>query len=170
MCSIPNILTTLRLILTPFFVFTTLKCDIHIPIIILVLSAFTDMLDGYVAKTFKVSTKFGEGYDPLVDKIMQISIIICLCLKNKLPIWLTFIMITKEIIMLSIGASLYAKNISVKSNWYGKIGTIVFYFATFFIMLKNRLTIFVEEFFYIVFFLTTLFPVIGYLIKLTKKF
>ncbi len=125
---IPNILTTLRLVLVPFFAYFMLfKENIAVASIIFVFSGITDVIDGYIARRFNMISRFGMVYDPFVDKLMQITAVICLVMNNTIPVWLLIFVAFKEISMILVGGILYIKKIVIRSNKFGKISTVIFY-------------------------------------------
>ncbi|MBE5039629.1 CDP-alcohol phosphatidyltransferase family protein [Ructibacterium gallinarum] len=135
---IPNILTTARLVLVPIFAYLVLGTkNLPLAAVVFILSGVTDVIDGYIARRFHMITNFGKIYDPFVDKLMQITAIVCLALAEILPVWIIAIVICKEAAMIIIGGILYLKKIVVHSNWYGKAATVIFY-ATIFIMILWR--------------------------------
>lgn len=127
---IPNILTTVRLILVPVFAYFLIGAqNSTAAIIAFVLSGITDIVDGYVARHYNMITNFGKVYDPLVDKLMQITVVICLVVEKIIPVWLLVFVMVKEVTMIIIGGILYLRKIVVSSNWSGKVATVVFYAA-----------------------------------------
>ncbi len=125
---IPNILTTLRLVLVPFFAYFMLfKENVAIASIIFIASGITDVVHGYIARHYNMISRFGMVYDPFVDKLMQITAIICLVMNHTIPVWLLFFVAFKEISMILVGGILYFKKIVIKSNGFGKISTVIFY-------------------------------------------
>ncbi len=125
---IPNILTTFRLILVPVFAYLMLGTQNYIAAAaVFVLSGITDVVDGYIARKFHMETDFGKIYDPFVDKLMQITAVVCLVISKIMPRWLLILVVVKEGIMIIVGGILYIKKIVVKSNWCGKTSTVVFY-------------------------------------------
>lgn len=125
---IPNILTTVRLLLVPAFTYFTVFAD-NLPAaaIIFVLSGLTDIIDGYIARHYNMITKFGMVYDPFVDKLMQITAVVCLVIIDIIPVWLLAVVLVKEVSMIITGGILYAKKIVVSSNKFGKASTVIFY-------------------------------------------
>ena len=83
-------------------------------------SGVTDVVDGYIARHYNMITNFGKVYDPFVDKLMQITAIVCLALAQIIPFWIIAIVICKEAAMIIIGGILYLKKIVVHSNWYAQ--------------------------------------------------
>ena len=66
-------------------------------------------------------------YDPFVDKLMQITAIVCLAIAEVIPVWIILLVMVKELAMIVTGGILYLKKIVVYSNWYGKLSTVLFY-------------------------------------------
>ncbi len=125
---IPNILTTARLALVPVFAyFMLVKENMSVAALIFVLSGLTDVVDGYIARHYNMITRFGMVYDPFVDKLMQITAVVCLVVAEIIPVWLLVFVIVKEVSMIIVGGILYIKKIVVSSNWYGKASTVIFY-------------------------------------------
>ena len=129
---IPNLLTTARLVLVPIFAFLVLGAkNFPAAAAVFVLSGITDVADGYIARHFHMGTNFGKIYDPFVDKLMQITAIVCLAIARIVPFWVIVVVICKETAMIVIGGILYLKKIVVHSNWYGKAATVLFYAIVF---------------------------------------
>jgi cardiolipin synthase (CMP-forming) len=132
--NIPNILTIFRLILIPIFVsifFSHSSNSLLYSIIIFLLAGFTDFLDGYLARKYKLITKAGIVLDPLADKLMLITVLTCLVLNMYIPIWVLIIIAAKEAFMIFCGVFLYKKGIVISSNIFGKASTILFYISIF---------------------------------------
>lgn len=128
---IPNILTTVRLIFVPIFAFLVLGGHPAAAAVVFTLSGVTDIIDGYIARKYQMITDFGKVYDPFVDKLMQITAVVCLVIAEVIPLWILIIVIVKEVSMIVIGGILYLRKIVVHSNWYGKVATVVFYAIVF---------------------------------------
>lgn len=126
---IPNTLTILRFILIPFIIIYIAKDKYIEAFIFLTISGLTDVLDGIIARKFNFITNFGKLIDPLADKTTQISILVTLALKNIIPMWILIIVFIKEFAMVSGASFLYGKELVVSSKWYGKLATVLFYFA-----------------------------------------
>ncbi len=99
-------------------------------IVVLVLSGLTDIFDGFFARKFNTVTSWGKLADPLADKLMQIMVLVMLFIKDKISIVIVIILILKEIFMVIGSYFLYKEdNVVVSANWYGKIATVLIYFA-----------------------------------------
>jgi len=130
MKHIPNILTTFRLFLIPVFAyFVIFAYNLWAAAIVFIIAGATDVADGFIARKCNAISDFGKFYDPLVDKLFQISAVVCLYIARILPNWIIFFIIFKEGSMIIIGMIFYFKKIVINSHWYGKAATVVFYLA-----------------------------------------
>ncbi|MHB8063965.1 MAG: CDP-alcohol phosphatidyltransferase family protein [Ruminiclostridium sp.] len=128
--NIPNLLTMLRLIIVPFLGYFMYYEKYTIAIILFTLGGFTDIVDGYIARKCNMITKWGKFFDPLADKLMQITALTILVIQNFIPIVVLVIVVLKESLMLIGGILLYRKGKTViGANWFGKLATVIFYFA-----------------------------------------
>ena len=132
--NLPNILTTIRFLLIPVFIYIFFQQDvasiIHATYIFL-LAGITDILDGFLARKYNLITKWGQAMDPLADKLMLMTVLICFTIKNYLPSWVIVIVGLKEILMIFGGLLLYYKKdkVVIPANKFGKIATVNFYIA-----------------------------------------
>ena len=100
--TIPNILTAFRLFLIPLFIISMSKKDYSLAMKILILGGITDYLDGVFARKLNQISKFGIFFDPFVDKILTLSIIITFYINHLVPSWFIFIIFTRDILV-SVG-------------------------------------------------------------------
>lgn len=127
--NVPNILTMLRFVFIPFIIIS-LYCNNYIlAFVLLTLSGLSDVLDGYIARKYNFITDFGKLMDPLADKATQLTILVTLGLKHIIPFWILCIIALKEFLMIAGASFLYGKDLVVSSKWYGKLTTVIFYFA-----------------------------------------
>ena len=94
--NLPNQLTILRVILIPFFVFFLLSPSFegygnYIAVAIFIVASLTDFLDGYLARKHNLVTNFGKFMDPLADKLLVISALICMIDVGLVPAWMVII-------------------------------------------------------------------------------
>ena len=132
---IPNILSAIRILLVPVFIylfFIYYERRIYLPLCVFLLAGITDFADGYLARRNNWITNLGKLLDPLADKLMQCSVLVCFAIKTPVLWWLAGMFVLKELFMIC-GALLVLKKIkvTVKSHWYGKITTAVFYAVAF---------------------------------------
>jgi cardiolipin synthase len=130
MKNIPNILSMLRITLIPFFARQMMAGETSYAAGILILSGFTDLLDGFLARRFKWITPLGKILDPFADKLTQVAVCFILALALR-RYWGFFALILfKDAVMLIIGAYFYKKGIKIESaKWFGKTATASFYTA-----------------------------------------
>ena len=126
---VPNLLTIIRFFLIPIILVLIFQDKYVEAFIMLTISGTTDILDGYIARKFNFVSDFGKLMDPLADKLTQISILVALCIKQIVPIWMIVIIFLKEIIMIAGASFLYKKDLVFSSKWWGKLATVIFYIA-----------------------------------------
>jgi cardiolipin synthase len=98
--TVPNLITILRIILTPIFIIYLLN-DKPLPALILfILAGISDAADGLIARVFNQKSKLGAFLDPLADKILLISAFVVLAVKGYLHSWLTVIVISRDVFIL----------------------------------------------------------------------
>lgn len=131
--NLPNKLTVFRILLIPVFVILmSLNFSSHFlyALIVFIIAALTDALDGNIARRYNLVTDFGKFMDPLADKLLVIAALICLIEINLVPGWIVLIIISRELavsIMRAIAAS-NGKVIAAATS--GKLKTIVQMIAT----------------------------------------
>lgn len=133
-CSIPNLLSLLRLILIPVYVIIYLNAqdatDHYLAAGILAVSCLTDLIDGKIARHFNLITALGKVLDPLADKLTQFSLILCLALKaeSSLLWYLIGLFVLKELFQLVAGCIRLRKGIMLKGALLsGKISTTILF-------------------------------------------
>ena len=128
--NIANLLTTIRFFLVPIVGWLLYNNQNIWAIVVLVLSGLTDIFDGFFARKFNTVTSWGKLADPLADKLMQIMVLVMLFIKDKISIVIVIILILKEVFMVIGSYFLYKEdNVVVSANLYGKIATVLIYFA-----------------------------------------
>ena len=132
---IPNYITFFRLLLVPVYILVFFadypKTMVYAGVIYIV-AGFTDLLDGYLARKNNWVSDIGKLLDPLADKLMSISALICLLIKEIIVICIVVIVIIKEILMICGAAVILKKGkVYVKSSWYGKAATVIIFLLVF---------------------------------------
>lgn len=143
---IPNLLTIFRIILVPFFIIAYSKNQFEISIAIFVIAGITDLLDGYIARRFHFTSKLGILLDPLADKMMLLAVLFSMSSKGVIPLWISVIMLIKELSLVMTSAIVYLKHErhATPSNKYGKIATASFSLFIFLLLLmpENHLLLY----------------------------
>lgn len=170
--TLPNVISLIRILLIPIFVY----CYFYLPkeyyffsAIILAISGITDVLDGYIARKFNLSSKLGKILDPISDKLTQLALCICLSIRYNNLVFLLLIFLIKEFGMLIGGISMVKKGIDIPaSKWYGKISTFLFYVLTLIIMLIPNISDIWLNFYSIIIITVSIFALVMYGIKYYK--
>ena len=126
--NLPNKLTMFRVILIPFFVFFLLAPDVvpysnYIAVAIFIVASLTDLLDGKIARKYNLVTNFGKFMDPLADKLLVCSAMICLIQTGKLAAWIVVIIIAREFIISGFRLIASDNGIVIAASYWGKFKT-----------------------------------------------
>lgn len=127
--NLPNKLTVMRMILIPFFVFFMLAPYFegygnYIAVAIFIIASLTDMLDGKIARKYNLVTDFGKFMDPLADKLLVCSAMICLIPSGKLPTAIVIVIIAREFIISGFRLVASDNGIVIAANYWGKFKTV----------------------------------------------
>ena len=125
----PNKLTVARMILVPFLVVFLLtgwggEANRWICLAIFVAASVTDWFDGHLARKYNLITNFGKFMDPLADKLLVCSAMICMIEVDKLPAWVVIIIIGREFIISGFRLIAADNGIVIAASWWGKAKTI----------------------------------------------
>ena len=125
----PNKLTIARMILVPFFVVFILtgwggESNRYICLAIFVAASITDWLDGYLARKNNLVTNFGKFMDPLADKLLVCSSLICMIELDRLPAWIVIIIIAREFIISGFRLIAAENGVVIAANYWGKFKTV----------------------------------------------
>ncbi len=133
--KLPNILCYIRILLIPLFVFLFCKQFFWQSALVAVLASVTDIVDGYIARTFNMKTDWGMFLDPLADKLMQLAMLICSIFKAPLLLLLVIIFLIKEFTILFFGIFVYRKGRNLDGSiWCGKLCTVFLDLSLFYII------------------------------------
>ena len=128
--NLPNKLTILRVIMIPFFVAALLydgganQNMRYVAAALFIIASLTDMLDGKIARKYNLVTNFGKFMDPLADKLLVCSALICFVELDKLPAWMVIIIIAREFIISGFRLVASDNGIVIAASWWGKSKTI----------------------------------------------
>lgn len=127
--NLPNKLTVLRVIMVPFFVFFMLTdtggaANKWISLAIFSVASFTDLLDGKIARARNLVTNFGKFMDPLADKLLVCSAMICLIPLGKLEAWFVIVIIAREFIISGFRLVASDNGIVIAASYWGKFKTV----------------------------------------------
>ena len=127
--NLPNKLTILRVILIPFFVVfmifdITGAADKWIALVIFCVASLTDMLDGKIARKYNLVTNFGKFMDPLADKLLVCTALICLTSMNRLNVIVVLVIIAREFIISGFRLVASDNGIVIAASYWGKFKTV----------------------------------------------
>ena len=127
--NLPNKLTVLRICMIPFFVAALLYengADQTMRIIanvIFITASLTDLLDGKIARKYGLVTNFGKFMDPLADKLLVCSALICLVELKELPAWMVIVIISREFIISGFRLVASDNGVVIAASYWGKFKT-----------------------------------------------
>ena len=129
--SIPNIMGYFRIVLVAVYMvlfYNSLSGGPYIPVILtIVLSGITDFFDGYLARKYNETTTFGKFMDPLADKLLVCSALICFSADPEcvMPAWAVIVIIAREFIISGFRLIAVEKGVVIAANYWGKVKTVV---------------------------------------------
>lgn len=125
--NLPNKLTIFRVILIPFFVvlllFDITAYDKWIALAIFIIASLTDFLDGHIARKYNLVTNFGKFMDPLADKLLVCSAMICLVELARIPAWVVIVIIAREFIISGFRLVASDNGVVIAASYWGKFKT-----------------------------------------------
>ena len=133
--NLPNMLTLARFVLIPVFVYVVFcypgeASGLVAGMVIFAFAGLTDLLDGYIARRYNMVTTWGKLMDPLADKLMLITVLISLSIKQLIPPFVVIVVIVKELMIIVGAAFLYkARKVVVQANYFGKAASTAFFLA-----------------------------------------
>ena len=126
--NVPNQLTIARICMIPLVVVLILwvpkPLGNILSMIVFILACLTDAADGYIARRYNYITTFGKFMDPLADKLLVISAMICLVDLGRLESWIVILIIAREFIISGFRLIAVEKGVVIAANFWGKIKTI----------------------------------------------
>ncbi|WP_251497849.1 CDP-diacylglycerol--glycerol-3-phosphate 3-phosphatidyltransferase [Otoolea muris] len=169
--NLPNKLTTLRVILIPFFVFFLLwqggenRTFRIISLVIFIVASLTDLLDGKIARKYNLVTNFGKFMDPLADKLLVCSALICLIELNQLPAWMVIVIISREFIISGFRLVASDNGVVIAASYWGKFKTTFQMFAVILLILDMPALSVLTTLFVWAAFALTLISLVDYIAK-----
>ena len=129
--NLPNKITMLRVIMIPLFAFFMLTDVVgnskYIAVAIFIIASLTDTLDGFIARKYNLVSNFGKFMDPLADKLLVSTALICFVSvpDNPMPVWGVIVIISREFIISGFRLVAANEDIVLAASWWGKIKTTV---------------------------------------------
>ena len=126
--NLANKITMTRIFMIPLFMIAYVldfKCSNLVACIIFALAAFTDGVDGYVARNYKMVTDFGKFIDPLADKLLIATALICFVAENEIAAYMAVLIIAREFIVTGLRTVAMSKGVVIAASMTGKIKTCI---------------------------------------------
>ena len=128
--NLPNKLTLLRICMIPFFVLFELAFPGQawakwVALVIFAAASLTDKADGYIARKYNMITNFGKFMDPLADKLLVCSAMICFVEKHQMPAWVVIVIIAREFIISGFRLIAAERGKVIAAGMWGKVKTAV---------------------------------------------
>lgn len=126
--NVPNTLTMLRILAVPVVVVALLSEVEHGDLIaglVFALAAFTDGLDGYIARRNDDVTTFGKLMDPLADKLLIVAALVSLVAVDRLQAWIAMVIIAREFAVTGLRTLAAEQGAVISASWLGKVKTAV---------------------------------------------
>ena len=126
--QLPNQLTIARICMIPLFVILLLwvkkPAGNILAMIVFIVASLTDTADGYIARRYNYITTFGKFMDPLADKLLVCSAMICLVDLGRIESWIVIIIIAREFIISGFRLIAVEKGVVIAANYWGKFKTV----------------------------------------------
>jgi CDP-diacylglycerol--glycerol-3-phosphate 3-phosphatidyltransferase len=135
--NLPNKLTLLRIIMIPAFIVVLMTGYYYVSAVIFVLAALTDALDGHIARKYNLITNFGKIMDPLADKLLVVSALICLVELGDIPGWMVIVILAREFTITGLRSVAAAQGNVIAAGWSGKLKTVLQMIAITALLLQN---------------------------------
>ena len=165
--NIPNILSLLRIIMIPIFYvgfFSDItNCSLFAALIFIVAS-LTDWFDGFLARKWSLVTNFGKIMDPLADKLLVMTALVCLLTSFRIPAWAVIVILAREMAITGLRIIAASEGVVVAADMLGKFKTVFQMVAIILLLLNNFIGIYML---YIAIFFTILSG-IDYIIKMNR--
>ena len=169
--NLPNKLTILRVIMIPFFVVSLLMdkgfTTELVALILFAAASFTDFLDGYIARKNNLVTNFGKFMDPLADKLLVCSAMICLIELERLPAWIVIIIIAREFIISGFRLVASDNGVVIAASYWGKFKTVSQMFMIMLLIIHPEGTVFfwLEQILIYISLILTVVSLLDYIMK-----
>lgn len=167
--NLPNKLTVLRVLLIPFFVFFLLRSNQngsfkYIALAIFIIAALTDALDGYIARKENLITNFGKFMDPLADKLLVCSALICLIELDRISAVIVLVIIAREFIISGFRLVASDAGVVIAAGSWGKMKTVV-QMITVIVLILNFGVLIIEQVLIYAMLILTIISLVDYLIQ-----
>lgn len=169
--NLPNKLTLARICMIPIFVFFVLTDVVpysnYIAVAIFIIACLTDALDGHIARKYNLVSNFGKFMDPLADKLLVSSALVCFVWQQVLPAWIVIVIISREFIISGFRLIASDNGLVLAASWWGKLKTTAQMIMSILLILNFSGTFFnvLEQIFIYLALALTVISLVDYLVK-----
>ena len=149
--TVPNLITTIRIILAPVFIIYLINDQFLSALIVFVICTLSDGLDGMVARLFNQKSWLGAYLDPLADKILLVAAFIALSIRGYLPPWLGVMVIARDVLIMLGVLVLFLNSLafSIRPSILSKANTILQFVTVLLVLSKGYMSISPEFYLYV---------------------
>lgn len=127
--NLPNKLTLIRVLLIPIFVAVLLvplgiSWQNWLALAIFIIASLTDFADGYLARKYQLITNFGKFMDPLADKLLVCSALVCLTSLGRIAAWMVIVIVAREFIISGLRLVAVDQGVVIAASYWGKFKTV----------------------------------------------
>lgn len=138
--TIPNLITVVRFLGTPLFVWLVLsRHEYGWGVFVLAIMGCTDWIDGFVARKLNQTSQLGRIMDPLADRVALVAVTITLVVANILPLWLLLLLVIPDVVLLSVTLYFFRGDADLKVTMLGKTRTAALMIGTPMLLLAKAL-------------------------------
>jgi CDP-diacylglycerol--glycerol-3-phosphate 3-phosphatidyltransferase len=126
--TLPNILTLFRILLVPLLVvvlLTKFENKEFVGLGVFLLASLTDLLDGYIARRWKMETRLGKLMDPAADKLLTAAAFVSLVELGAAPAWMVVVILSREFAVSTLRSFAAAEQVVIPAAWSGKVKTFL---------------------------------------------
>ena len=142
--TVPNLITTIRIILAPIFIIYLLDDRFLAALCVFVIAGVSDAADGFIARVFNQKSRLGAFLDPLADKILLVAAFVVLAVRGYIPSWLAVIVITRDVLILLGVLILFLSrgDFKIRPSIISKITTCLQLGTVFLVLARNHFHLF----------------------------
>lgn len=124
---LPNAITLLRAVLIPVIAFEIVQRDYDSALLLFVLCALGDFVDGWLARAFDLRTRFGAIADPLADKLTMLTVTLLLAWQGALPWWFAALVVTRDVVIVcgAVAYHFHVGHVEMAPTWLSKFNTVL---------------------------------------------
>ncbi len=126
--TLPNQLTTLRILFTPFIAWMLLRTSQYAQVaafLLFILASLTDWYDGYTARKYGYVSTWGKFFDPLADKILVTAVLLVFCILGYFPAWMIVIIIVRDVLITFLRSYAIFKGRAIMTSLLAKAKTFI---------------------------------------------